>query len=122
MYDEIHSVSEVESGQAPFPSTKGQVTMQVLNADPKQGPVILRLVMEPGAEIARHYHEGQTETDYVLEGVFVNEGKSYPAGTELSVTPGHVHGPHSTITGVTFLAMFTGNIDFSDFHLAGAGQ
>lgn len=120
MYDQVHSVIEVPSAQAPFPSTKGQVTMQVLNADPKQGPVILRLVMEPGAEIARHYHEGQTETDYILEGVFVNEGTTYPAGTELSVTPGHVHGPHSTATGVTFLAMFSGHVDFSDFHLADA--
>jgi hypothetical protein len=114
MYDQMHSVTEVPSAQAPFPGTKGQVTMQVLNADPKQGPVILRLVMEPGAEIARHYHEGQTETDYILEGTI------YPAGTELSVTPGHVHGPHSTATGVTFLAMFSGHVDFSDFHLAEA--
>lgn len=122
MYDQVHSVTKVESGQAPFPGTKGQVTMQVLNADPSQGPIMLRLVMEPGAEIARHYHAGQTETDFILEGVFINEGQEYPAGTELSVTPGHTHGPHSTTIGVTFLAMFSGNIDFSDFHLGDAGQ
>jgi len=73
--------------------------------------------MEPGAEIARHYHTGQTVTDYILEGVFINEGKSYPAGTELNVKPGHEHGPHSTTTGVTLLSMFTGNVDLSDFHL-----
>lgn len=117
MYDQIHSVSEVESGQAPLPGTKGQVTMQILNADPNQGPIVLRLVMEPGAEIARHYHTGHVETDFILEGVFINEGKAYPAGTELSVTPGHAHGPHSTTAGVTFLAMLSGDADLGDFHL-----
>ena len=120
MYDQVHSVTEVKSGQAPFPGTKGQVTMQVLNADSSQGPVMLRLVMEPGAEIARHFHTGQAETDYIIEGVFINEGTAYPAGTELSVLPGHTHGPHSTTTGVTFLAMFSGNVDFADFHLGDA--
>jgi quercetin dioxygenase-like cupin family protein len=120
MFDQVHSITEVEAGPAPLPGTKGQVTMQVLNGDLSQGPVLLRLVMEPGAEIARHYHTGQTETDYILEGVFINEGTAYPAGAELSVTPGHTHGPHTTNTGVTFLAMFTGNVDFADFHLADA--
>lgn len=119
MYDQVHNVIEIASGQAPLPGTKGQVTMQILNDDPNLGPVILRLVMEPGAEIARHYHTGHTETDYILEGVFINEGQSYPAGTTLNVTPGHEHGPHSTNTGVTLLAMFTGNADLSDFQLVG---
>jgi len=118
MYDQIRNVIEVEAGQAPFPDTKGQVTIQVLNADPSQGHVLVRMVMEPGAEIARHYHTGQVETDYILEGVFINEGTSYPAGTELNVKPGREHGPHSTTTGVTLLVMFTGNVDFNDFHLA----
>src|SRR5215470_14502295 len=117
MFDQIRNIIEVESGQAPLPGTKGQVTMQVLNADPSQGPVLLRLVMEPGAEIARHYHAGQAETDYILEGVFIDEGRPYPAGTELNVKPGHEHGPHTTNTGVTFLSMFTGNVDLTDFRL-----
>jgi quercetin dioxygenase-like cupin family protein len=118
MFDQIRKVTEVEAGQVPLPGTKGQVTMQMLNGDSSQGPVVLRLVMEPGAEIARHYHDGIVETDYLLEGVFINEGQSYPAGTELTVKPGHPHGPHSTNTGVTFLAMFTGNVDLNDFHLS----
>jgi quercetin dioxygenase-like cupin family protein len=96
--------------------------MQVLNADPSQGPVVLRMVMEPGAEIARHCHNGHTEVDYILEGVFINEGTAYPAGTELSVTPGHAHGSHSTTTGVTLLAMLSGSVDLSDFHLADANR
>jgi hypothetical protein len=59
--------------------------------------------MQPGAEIARHYHVGQAEILYILEGEFINEGRPYHAGTELNVKPGHEHGPHTTNTGVTFL-------------------
>lgn len=117
MFDQVNSITEVQAGQAPLPGTKGQVTMQVLNPDPSQGPVMLRMSMEPGAEIARHYHNGIQETDYILEGVFINEGTPYPAGTELNVQPGHQHGPHSTSTGVTFLVMFSGNVDMNDFQL-----
>jgi quercetin dioxygenase-like cupin family protein len=118
MYDQIRDVIEVESGPASLPGTKGQVTVQVLNADPSLGPGLLRLVMQPGAEIARHYHLGQAETLYILEGEFINEGRPYHAGTELNVKPGHEHGPHTTNTGVTFLAMYTGNVDLNDVQLA----
>ena len=117
MFDQIRDVIEVEAGPAPFPGTKGQVTLQVLNADPSQGPALLRVVMPPGAEIPRHYHAGQAETIYILEGEFVDEGRPYHAGTELNVKPGREHGPHTTHTGVTFLSMFTGNVDLTDFRL-----
>ncbi len=49
---------------------------------------------------------------------FSDEDKAYPAGTELSVKPKTHHGPHMTETGVTFLAMFTGNVDLTDFKLS----
>ncbi|HEX8032833.1 MAG TPA: cupin domain-containing protein [Ktedonobacterales bacterium] len=118
MYTQIRNVTEIDAGPAPFPNTRGQVTIQVLNADTSLGPALVRMVMDPGAEIARHFHTGQVETDYILEGVFFNEGTAYPAGTELNVKPGQVHGPHSTTIGVTLLVMFTGNVDFNDFQLA----
>ncbi len=92
--------------------------MQILNADPALGPGLLRIVMEPGDVIARHFHAGQAETLYILEGVFIDEDKSYPAGSELSVKPQMHHGPHTTETGVTFLAMFTGHVDLTDFKLS----
>ena len=118
MFDQVKSITEVGAGQAPLPGTKGQVTVQMPQGDPNQGPVVLRIVMESGAEIARHYHAGIIETEYILEGVFVNEGQTYPAGTERTVKPSHTHGPHSMSTGVNFLAMFTGNVDLNDFHLS----
>jgi hypothetical protein len=39
-------------------------------------------------------HERTTETSYVL-GDFINEGCSYPKGTEFNVKPNTAHGAHS---------------------------
>jgi quercetin dioxygenase-like cupin family protein len=98
----------------PAPSPK----WKILNADPKIGPGLLRIVMQPGDVIARHFHAGQAETLYILEGVFIDEGIAYPAGTELCVEADAHHGPHTTSTGSTFLAMFTGDVDLTDFKLS----
>src|SRR5262249_46720154 len=118
MWNQIYRANELKSKPAPFPDTKGNPSVQVLNADPTLGPGLLRIVMQPGDVIARHYHAGQAETLYILEGDFIDEGTSYPAGTELSVKPNEHHGPHGTETGVTFLAMFTGHVDLTDFRLS----
>ena len=118
MWNQIRLANDIKSQPAPFPDTKGQPTMQVLNADPALGPGLLRIVMEPGDVIARHFHAGQAETLYILEGTFIDEGHIYPAGSELNVKPNMHHGPHATETGVTFLAMFTGNVDLTDFKLS----
>jgi len=118
MWDQIYRADQIKSGPAPFPGTKGKPTVQVLNADPALGPGLLRIVMQPGDVIARHFHADQAEALYILEGVFIDEGTVYPAGTELNVKPKVHHGPHTTETGVTFLAMFTGNVDLTDFKLS----
>ena len=59
--------SEIEAIPAPFPNTKGTVTIKILNSDQSLGPAVVLLRMEPGSEIARHLHEQTTETSYVLE-------------------------------------------------------
>jgi anti-sigma factor ChrR (cupin superfamily) len=110
--------SDVKSTPAPFPDTKGSPSVQVLNANPKLGPGLLRIVMQPGDVIARHYHGGQAETLSILEGSFTDEGTTYFAGTELNVKPNTHHGPHTTETRATFLAMFTGRVDLTDFKLS----
>ena len=118
MWNQIYRASEVNSVPAPFPDTKGNPSLQVLNADSEIGPGLLRIVMQPGDVIARHFHAGQAETLYILEGTFIDEGTSYTAGTELNVAPGKHHGLHTTNTGTTFLAMFTGQVDLTDFKLS----
>ncbi|MGA2645583.1 MAG: hypothetical protein ABSF15_12780 [Candidatus Sulfotelmatobacter sp.] len=46
--------------------------------------------------------------------------QTYLAGTELNVKRNTDHGPHTTETGATFLAMFTGKVDLTEcFRLEG---
>ena len=110
--------SKVEAIPAPFPQTKGNVTLKVLNSDQSLGPAVALLRMEPGSEIARHLHERTTETSYVLDGDFINEGISHLKGTELNITPNTVHGPHTTKTGCSVLVTFSYPSVLDDFELA----
>jgi quercetin dioxygenase-like cupin family protein len=69
---------------------------KVLNSNQSFGPAVAILRMEPGSEIPRHLHEQTIETSYVLDGDFINEGTSYPKGTEFNIKPNAAHGPHTT--------------------------
>jgi len=110
--------SKTEAIPAPFPNTKGTATLKVLNSDQSLGPAVALLRMEPGSEIPRHLHERTTETSYVLDGDFINEGISYPKGTEFNVKPNTVHGPHTTKTGCSVLVTFSYPSILDDFKLA----
>ena len=103
---------------APFPNTIGTATLKILNSDQSLGPAVALLRMEPGSEIPRHMHERTTETSYVLEGDFINEGVSYPEGTEFNVKPNTAHGPHTTKTGCSVLVTFSYPSILDDFKLA----
>jgi quercetin dioxygenase-like cupin family protein len=110
--------SKIESIPAPFPKTKGNATLKVLNSEQSLGPAVAVLRMEPGSEIPRHLHERTTETGYVLDGDFINEGISYPKGTEFSIKPNTIHGPHTTKTGCSVLVTFSYPSVLDDFKLA----
>ena len=103
---------------APFPNTKGTATLKILNSDQSLGPALAQLRMEPDSEIARHLHERTTEILYVLEGDFVENGISYPPGTEFNAKPMSVHGPHTTKHGCVVLIMFSYPSILNDFKLA----
>src|SRR5215475_14140008 len=79
--------SKTQAIPAPFPNTKGTAPLKVLNSDQSLGPAVALLRMEPGSEIPRHMHELTTETSYVIDGDFINEGVSYPMGTEFNIRP-----------------------------------
>lgn len=110
--------SKIEPTPAPFPNTKGTATIKVLNSDQSLGPAVVLLRMEPGSEIPRHLHERTTEASYVLDGDFINEDISYPAGTEYNVKPMTAHGPHTTKNGCTVLVTFSYPSALDDFTLA----
>ena len=110
--------SKAQAIPAPFPNTKGTATLKVLNSDQSLGPAVAVLRMEPGSEISRHMHERTTETSYVLDGDFINEGVSYPKGTEFNVKPKTAHGPHTTKNGCSLLVTFSYPSILDDFTLA----
>lgn len=111
-------ISKTEAIPAPFPNTKGTATLKILNSDESLGPAVALLTMEPGSEISRHMHEHTTETSYVLDGDFINEGVSYPKGTEYNVKPLTPHGPHTTKNGCSVLVTFSYPSTLDDFKLA----
>jgi anti-sigma factor ChrR (cupin superfamily) len=115
---QIVEASKVEAIPAPFPKTKGNATLQVLNSEPSLGPAVALLRMEPGSEIPRHLHERTTEMSYVLDGDFINEGITYPKGTEINIKPNTIHGPHTTKTGCSVLVTFSYPSVLDDFKLA----
>jgi anti-sigma factor ChrR (cupin superfamily) len=110
--------SKIEAIPAPFPKTKGNATLKVLNSEPSLGPAVALLRMEPGSEIPRHLHERTTEMSYVLDGDFISEGISYPKGTVFNIKPSTIHGPHTTKTGCSVLVTFSYPSVLDDFELA----
>jgi hypothetical protein len=110
--------SKIDAITAPFPNTKGTATIKILNGDQSFGPAVAILRMEPGSEIPRHLHEQTTEMSYVLDGDFINDGISYPKGTEFNIKPNTAHGPHTTKTGCSVLVTFSYPSTFEDFKLA----
>ncbi|GLV53274.1 hypothetical protein KDH_01290 [Dictyobacter sp. S3.2.2.5] len=117
-WNQTVETSKVQAIPAPFPNTKGTITLNILNGDQSLGPAMALLRMEPGSEIPRHLQERVTETLYILDGDFIDEGTSYPAGTELNVKPMVPHGPHTTQNGCSALVMFSYPSALDDFKLA----
>jgi len=117
MIDQEILPTQIKADRFPFPS-QGNITLAVRSANYSLGPVMLHLVMQAGAVIPAHIHEGVSEVLYVAEGDFINEGKSYPAGTSLHVKAGKVHGPHSTKNGCKLIVLWTEPTDHQAANLA----
>jgi len=106
MIDQEIFANAVKADRFPFPS-QGDISLAVRAANYTLGPVMLHLSMQPGSSIPAHIHEGVAEVLYVVEGDFVNEGKSYGPGDSLHIKAGQVHGPHSTRNGCKLLVLWT---------------
>ena len=98
--------SQIKTDRFPFPS-EGDITLAIRNANYTLGPVMLHLVMKPGAVVPAHIHKGMAEALYVVEGDFTNEGKQYQVGTSLHFKAGNAHGPHTTKNGCRLLILWT---------------
>jgi hypothetical protein len=71
MVDQEVLDSQLKADRLPFPS-EGDITLKVRNANYTLGPVMLHIVMNPGAVIPAHLHKGMAEALYVAEGDFTN--------------------------------------------------
>ena len=106
MVDQEVFGSQIKTDRFPFPS-EGDITLAIRNANYTLGPVMLHLVMKPGAVVPAHIHEGMAEALYVVEGDFTNEGKQYQVGTSLHFKAGNAHGPHTTKNECRLLILWT---------------
>jgi quercetin dioxygenase-like cupin family protein len=90
---------------SPFliPGATGDINAAFVNRDVGAGPIAAAMRMAPGARIPAHVHDRSTEAFMVLDGSFVNAGIAYGPGTFFTVTPGEVHGPHTTESGCTLM-------------------
>jgi mannose-6-phosphate isomerase-like protein (cupin superfamily) len=116
MYDQEITASQLKADRFPFPC-EGDITLAVRNKNYSGGPVMLHIVMKPGSVIPAHLHEGVSEALYVVEGEFINEGKTHRPGTSLHVRAGKQHGPHSTEKGCTLLLLWTDKAATQDANL-----
>src|ERR1700751_2045648 len=121
MVDQEVFDSQLKADRFPFPS-EGDITVKVRNANYMLGPVILHLDMKPGSIIPAHFHQGMAEALYVVDGDFINEGKSYQPGSSLHFKAGNAHGPQATKNGCKLLILWSKHTsdaaDLTDFILA----
>lgn len=125
MIDKVMKSEDVEEVNFPYPGYTGEIKIKPLNGDYALGPSMIHIRMEPGAFVPPHLHKKATEVLCILDGDFINEGKSYGSGEFLHTKPGTVHGPHTTKKGCSFLALYTANkgeADLNDFFLAEAAK
>ncbi len=88
------------------------VAMKVVRNDEGTGQMTVLTRMNSGAEIPAHYHTYADETVYVLEGDFVEDGKSYAPGSFFVGKAKTTHGPHQTQAGCLLLTTFSAELDF----------
>lgn len=117
MYSLVSRLAELPEFPVPIPGLRGVVTAQALNADPAMGPAVFLFNMHAGMWIPAHRHARATETFYVVEGEFIDDGKVYRGGTYFVVLPGERHGHHETKSGCKVLVIQSGAVDPTDFEI-----
>lgn len=81
------------------------------NQELGQKTVLTKLA--PGATIPMHWHTNADETVYVIEGILLEEGTEYGAGSYFVGKAKTTHGPHHSKNGCTLLTHWSGGpVDF----------
>jgi hypothetical protein len=101
-------------------ATPGGIQAQLLNIDQTCGIIATIIHFKAGSSIPAHSHGDCEEAHYVLEGDFINAGRTFGPGAYLTHAVGVVHGPHSSEGGCKILTIQSGKIvpGNADFILA----
>lgn len=65
-----------------------------------------------GSQVPAHLHTQADEVAYVLDGQFIENGKTYGPGSVFAAPAGTSHGPHTTDTGCTVMFILSKGLDF----------
>lgn len=101
--DKIIHAQELQFAPFSLPGFSGGTHAAFPNLDTEKAPLIALLRMDPGAELAKHYHPVARESVYVVEGEMINDGEVLKQGSFLVHGPNVIHGPHKTLTGCTLM-------------------
>ena len=101
MIDQEVFDGQIKPDRFPFPS-EGDITLAVRNSNYTLGPVMLHLVMKPGAVIPAHVHKKVAEVLYIVEGDFINEGKHLRPVLRCTLKPARHTGRTVAKTGANY--------------------
>jgi len=88
------------------------VSIKPLHKDENTGAMSVITKMEAGAVIPKHRHTSADETVYILNGDFIEDGKTFEQGGVFYGKAQTDHGPHSTLNGCLLLTHFSAKLDF----------
>jgi hypothetical protein len=83
---------------APFPGSPG-MWQRVLSMDEATGSYTRLIRADPGYESPEPVAHDFWEESWILEGSFIEDGRTFGVGTYVCNPPGYQHGPYQTATG-----------------------
>jgi mannose-6-phosphate isomerase-like protein (cupin superfamily) len=107
MYNVRLNADSVEWSPLDFPGS----SLRMLYSDPATGATTILIRMAPGAVIPAHSHSKADEVLYVLEGDFIEAGRTSGPGTFYAAKARVPHGPHTTVRGCTVLLALSAELD-----------
>lgn len=93
----------------PAPGYPHGAQARVLRSGEKSGGWTIILKLPAGWHMGSHYHQA-TEQHYVLEGEYEMEGQVFREGSYQLFPKGTHHGPIFTLSGVTLLVIWDGDL------------
>lgn len=95
-----------------LPSGIDGVNFKVIDGEVATTASTVLYKFDAGSSVQSHLHTQADEIAYVLDGQFIENGKTYGPGSVFTAPAGTTHGPHSTDTGCTVMFVLSKGLDF----------